>query len=221
MIRLATILVLLCGFWPSSAHAQWALEGFLGNSASAPSTLTIHQAGQPTIRFTAHYETRPTEPSIYYAARLSRWWGRWGAFIGFIHHKIYLTNNPPEIQSFKVTFGYNLGGIGAAYLINGWGLLGSVGPVVSNPSSVVRGRTLDHEGGVWNTGNYINGVNLQVGVNRRFYVVDWAFVTADFRLSAAWAEMDIAGGTADTPNYAAHLLIGIGGGKRRGAQTTP
>ncbi|TFG89678.1 MAG: hypothetical protein E4H17_00145, partial [Gemmatimonadales bacterium] len=153
---------------PNAAHAQWAVEGFLGNSVSAPSTLTIQQIGQPTLRFTAHYVTRATEPSIYYATRISHWWGRWGGFLGFVHHKIYLTNNPPEVQDFKVTFGYNLVGIGAGYLVNGWSLLGSVGPVVSNPASTVRGRSLNHEGGLFSTGNYINGFNLQVGVNRRF-----------------------------------------------------
>ncbi len=198
-------------------QAQWALEGFLGTSISAHSPLTIRQAGQPTLRFTAEYATRPTEPSVYYAVRVSRWWSRWGGVLGYVHQKIYLTNNPPEVESFKVTYGYNLVGVGPAYRTHGWALFGTMGPVVGNPSSEVRGLTMDHEGGIFGSGNYVGGVNLQVGVNRRFRATRWGFVSADVRLSAAWAEMPVAAGSADTPNYAVHFLVGIGIGPRRPA----
>ena len=202
---------------PVPARAQLALEAFLGTSFSAPSNLTIRQAGEPDLSFTAHYVTRPTEPSIYYAVRLSWWWGdRWGVFMGYIHHKIYLTNPPPEVQFFQVTYGYNLGGIGAMYRAGDWNLLASVGPVVSNPSSEVRGLRFDHQGGILGTGNDLDGVNLQLGVNRRLRFWKSAFFTADVRLSAAWSQVKVATGNADTPNYALHLLLGIGFGKKRG-----
>jgi len=203
-------------------QAQWALEGFLGSSISAHSPLTIEQAGQPTLRFTAHYATRPTEPSIYYAVRVSRWWTQWGAVLGYVHQKIYLTNNPPEVESFKVTYGYNLTGIGAGYLTGGWTLFGTVGPVVANPASTVRGKTQEHEDGIFGSGNHVGGVNLQAGVNRRFRFAGWGFGSADLRLSAAWTDVPIAEGTANTPNYAVHFLVGIGVGKRRtGGEGTP
>ncbi len=210
----ALVVVLLAGR-PDTARAQWAVEAFLGSAASAQSTLTIEQAGQPTLRFTADYATRPTEPWIYYAFRVSRWWGRWGGLVGFTHHKLYLTNNPPEVENFQVTNGYNLGEIGAGYLVHGWSLLGSVGPVVANPISEVRGLTESNAGGIFGSGNSISGVNLQLGVNRRFYFVNWGFLTADLRLSAAWAQMEVADGNATVPNYAVHFLVGLGGGKRR------
>jgi hypothetical protein len=219
-LKSGTALTLLLLSWPSVAHTQWAVEGFLGTAASAPSSLTIYQAGQPTLQFTAHYETRPADPWIYYAMRVSYWWDRWGGMAGMIHHKIYLTNNPPEVQMFRVTNGYNLLGFGPGYRMQEWTLFGTVGPVLSNPASTVRDLEDNNNGGVFATDNYVNGFNLQLGVNRRFYIPSWAFVTADFRLSAAWADMEVATGHADTPNYAAHFLLGIGLGKRRKGKTT-
>lgn len=211
----ATLVLGLLTSQPSAARAQWAVEAFFGSAASAPSPLTIHQAGEPDLRFTAHYATRPTEPSVYYAVRFSHWWGRWGGFVGFVHHKLYLTNTSPEVEFFRVTYGYNLGGVGVGYLSRGWTMFGSVGPVVSNPASTVRGMPYVHEGGIFSSGNYIDGFNVQLGVNRRVYLFKWGFLTADARVSAAWASMPIAQGSASTPNYAFHLLVGIGAGKKR------
>ena len=214
-LRCAAIVATLLVARPCLAHAQWALEGFLGTSISAHSPLTIRQAGYPTLKFTADYATRPTDPSIYYAVRLSRWWTRWGGVAGYVHQKLYLTNNPPEVQSFKVTYGYNLVGIGAGYLTRGWAFIGTVGPVVSNPASEVRGIEFQHEGGIFGSGNHVGGFNLQVGANRRFRFAGWGFATADLRLSAAWTDVPVAEGNADVPNYAIHLLLGVGVGKRR------
>jgi hypothetical protein len=213
--RLAPLVALMLASRPAPARAQWALEGFLGSAANAPSTLTIEQVGQPSLSFTAHYATKPAEPWIYYAFRISYWWGRWGGMAGIVHHKIYLENNPPEVQEFRVTNGYNLVGIGPGYLAGPWTLFGTVGPVLSNPASTVRGLSDTNNGGVFATDNYLNGFNLQLGVNRRFYLFSWGFVTTDLRVSAAWADMEIANGTADTPNYAVHLLVGLGAGARR------
>lgn len=222
MLRTGMLVLVLLASRAPAARAQWAVEGFLGTSASAHSPLTIYQAGQPTLDFTAHYATEPSRAWIYYAFRLSRWWGQWGATAGFVHQKVYLTNPPPEVQQFRVTNGYNLLALGAGYLTHGWSLLGSIGPVIGNPVNTVRGLTLPDNGGFLGTGYYLSGFNIQVGVNRRFYVVGSAFLTADLRFSAAWASVDVVDGHATTPNYALHFLVGVGGGKRReGTQTAP
>jgi hypothetical protein len=213
--RLVLLVAFVLAVRPAVARAQWAVEGFLGTSVSAPSSLTIDQAGQPTLKFTADYATNPTQPWIYYAFRVSRWSGRWGGTAGFIHQKVYLTNPPPEVQQFRVTNGYNLLSLGAGYLTHEWSFLGSIGPVIANPVNTVRGIALPDNGGFMGTGYYLSGFNLQLAVNRRFYLVDWAFLTADLSASAAWATVDVAGGHATTPNYALHFLVGVGGGKHR------
>ncbi len=222
VFRTGLLLALLLTVRPSAASAQWAVEGFLGTSFSAHSPLTIYQAGEPTLHITADYATNPSRAWIYYAFRVSRWWGRWGGTAGFIHQKVYLQNPPPEVQEFRVTNGYNLLGIGAGYLTHGWSFIGAVGPVIANPVNTVRDLDLPDNGGGFGTGYYLSGFDLQLGVNRRFYLVDRAFLTVDVTGTAAWASVDVVDGHADTPNYALHLLFGLGwGAHRAGAAPTP
>lgn len=206
---------------PTSARAQWAAEGFLGTSYSAHTPLTIYQSGQPTLHLTADYATNPTRAWIYYAFRVSHWWGRWGGTAGFIHQKVYLTNPPPEVQEFRVTNGYNLLSVGAGYLSHGWSVIGTVGPVIANPANTVRNLQLPDNGGGFGTGYYLSGFNVQLGINRRVYLVDRAFLTFDVTGTAAWASVDVVNGHANTPNYALNLLFGLGWGPRRPGATTP
>jgi hypothetical protein len=202
---------------PGALHAQWAVEAFLGTAASAPSTLVIRQAGEPDIRFTAHYATRPFKSSSapYYGLRVSHWWGRWGGFFDDLHHKLYLTNNPPEVGTFEVTYGYNLFSLGAGYRVGHWSFLAGAGPVVTNPTSEVRGEWKLHSGGIFGSGYYVDGMQVQLGVNRRLRLVGVLFLSADLRGSIGWANVDIANGNADVPNYALHFLLGVGLGKPR------
>jgi hypothetical protein len=202
---------------PASARAQWAVEAFLGTAFSAPSNLTIRQAGEPDISFTAHYSTKPIKSSSapYYGLRISHWWNRWGGFIDHLHHKLYLTNNPPEVQTFEITYGYNLFSLGAGYRTGHWSFLAGAGPVVTNPTSTVRGQFKPHDGGILGTGYYVDGAQVQLGVNRRFRIVSLVFLSADVRGSLGWARVDVVNGDADVPNYALHFLLGVGIGKRR------
>ena len=212
-ILAVTLLLVL----PTTLHAQWAVEAFLGSAVSAPSNLTIRQDGWPDISFTARYATKPLKSSSapYYGFRVSRWWNRWGAFFDDLHHKLYLTNNPPEVEKFEVTYGYNLFSLGAGYRVGHWSFLAGAGPVITNPTSLVRGEYKPHDGGIFGSGYYVDGAQLQLGVNRRFRVVGVLFVSADLRGSIGWARVNVANGDADVPNYALHFLLGIGLGKPR------
>ncbi len=212
-ILAVTLLLVL----PASLQAQWAVEAFLGTAVSAPSTLTIRQAGEPDISFTAHYVTDPWKSSSapYYGFRVSHWWGRWGGFFDDLHHKLYLTNNPPEVELFEITYGYNLFSLGAGYRVGHWSFLAGAGPVVTNPTSTVRGEFKPHTGGILGTGYYLDGAQVQLGVNRRFRVLGLFFLSADVRGSIGWARVDVANGDADVPNYALHFLLGMGLGKKR------
>jgi hypothetical protein len=201
---------------PMPAQAQWAVEGFLGSARSARSTLTIRQSGFPTLQFAASYDTRPWAQAPYYGVRVSRWWpSGWGVFGDNLHHKLYLSNNPPEVQRFEVTWGYNFIALGAARRSGDWSALAAAGPVLANPTSTVRGRTKPHSGGILGTGYYVDGAHVQAGINRRLHVTPWGFLTADLRVSAAWARVAVVDGTADVPNYAVHFLVGVGAGKKR------
>lgn len=62
---------------------------------------------------------------------------------------------------------------------------------------------------------FVDGVHVQAGINRRLHLSHGTFVTADLRISAGWAEVNVADGKAEVPNYAVHFLIGAGLGHRR------
>lgn len=195
--------------------AQWAVEGLLGTAVSANSPLTIRQDGYPTLQVDAHWDTRPFAPTIYYAIRVSRWWGNTGIFLDNLHHKLYLANPTPEVQDFRITHGYNLLAIGPAFRRGQWSVMLGAGPVITSPASIVRGQRKEYGGGLLGTEYFVDGVHLQAGVNRRIHLTQAFFLSADFRLSAGWAEVNVASGTADVPNYAVHFLLGAGLGNRR------
>src|SRR5262245_42964914 len=118
---------------PSAAEIKG--EFFGGSAISFPSTLVVHQDGFPDLRVPgAEWETRPFGNFPYYSWRLAYWRGNKGWELQHIHHRIFLTNPPPEITTFAVHFGYNYFLFG-----RGWrdqhGFLYHVGagPIVTNP----------------------------------------------------------------------------------------
>ncbi len=207
--------VLLCAVGITPLRAQWAVEAMLGTAVSANSPLTIRQDGYPPLHIDARWETRPFEPTIYYAIRVSRWWGKTGIFVDNLHHKLYLADPTADVQDFRITHGYNLFAVGPAFRRGEWAVTLGAGPVVTSPASTVRGRRRDYGGGILSTEYFVDGFHVQTGLNRRLHLSHTAFITADLRLSAGWAEVNVADGKAEVPNYAVHFLLGMGLGHRR------
>src|SRR5882672_2963944 len=164
---LAVTLVLLLSARP--ARAQLALTVFGGTSLSVPSPLAIRQAGQPDIDFTAHYQTKPFYETYYYAGRLALWGAHNKAWIfDYTHHKVYLTNPPPEVQQFRITYGYNQFAFGRAFYSRGVIYSLTAGPVIANPYSEVRGQLRGHTGGPGNWGYMLAGATVQAGLSKQF-----------------------------------------------------
>src|SRR5215471_13635694 len=101
------ILLSWCG--SGEAHAQtFTFEAMGGSAYNVPTPLTVSQTGYPEIRFSAHYDTKPFGPFYpYYSWRASSWnqehdqaWE-----ITQVHHRLFLANDPPEIQFFAIHFG--------------------------------------------------------------------------------------------------------------------
>lgn len=208
-LALAAALLLLIPFRPASA--QLALTVFGGSSFSMPTPLTIKQDGFDDIHFTAHYQTKPFYETYYYAGRLALWGRHRSAWIfDYTHHKIYLTNPPPGVQAFRITFGYNQFAFGRAFYRHGliWSL--AAGPVVANPYSEIHGQLRDHSGGPWNSGYLLAGGTLQGGLSKQFNIIPRVFVVADSRISVSYVQVPVANGHANVPNVALHLHFGVG-----------
>ena len=145
MLRYAPLLFLALAGRPTPVRAQVELQAFFGSSLSLPTPLTISQGGEADIHFTAHWATRPWLDTWYYGGRIGVWSGDRGWLFDFTHHKIYLTNGPPEVQRFRITNGMNLFTVSRGFR---HGLLSyalGAGPVITFPVSRIRDRELGRE----------------------------------------------------------------------------
>jgi hypothetical protein len=197
--------------WPASARAQVELQGFLGSSVSVPTPLSISQAGQPPIHFTAHWATRPWLDTWYYGGRIGVWSGKRGWLFDFTHHKIYLTNGPSEVQKFRITNGMNLFTLSRGFRRGRFSYAIGAGPVITFPINRIRDRKLESGRGFLG-GYFLSGGNLMASATRRFPIASGFFLSLDGRVSATYVRVPVAGGHASVPNVALHLHAGVGYG---------
>jgi hypothetical protein len=218
MARLVLVIALSAG--PAVLAAQgadtraapgtkWAVDVLAGGAWNVPSRLVIRQEGSADLAFTARYATRGLDAPFYYAVRVGRWRTDRGWDLDLLHHKLYLESPPPEVGRFEVTHGYN-----QLTLQRGWGRAGArlrlgAGVVVAHTTSEVRGRFQDGGGNLVG-GYHLAGVAAQVGGSRAWRIGGPVSVLLETRLSAAWAEVPVAGGSATVPNAAMHVLAGVG-----------
>jgi hypothetical protein len=204
------ISILVAGWLhPASALAGWTVQLFTGSSYSFPSSLTIKQDGEEDIHLTAAYETKAwTTQAPYYDLRIARWKDDRAWEFESLHQKLYLKNKPDEVQSFSISHGYNINMLNYAVARHGFIYRAGFGFVMTHPETEVRGKRLEDEGGF--NGFYISGAGGQLAVEKRYYATEKLSLSLEFKLTAAYAVIPIADGTASVPNYAAHGLIGIG-----------
>jgi hypothetical protein len=193
------------------AQSQVELQAFLGSSVSAPSPLTIAQAGQPDLHFTAHWATRPWLDTWYYAGRIGLWRGDRGWLLDFTHHKIYLTNGPAEVQRFRITNGMNMITVSRGFRHGPLSYALGAGPIVAFPSTRIRGEKLAPDQGFWG-GYFLSGGNLMASATRSFPVFEEVFLSLDARASASYVRIPVAHGHASVPNLALHVHAGLGYG---------
>lgn len=194
---------------PGAARAQVELQAFFGSSVSLPTPLTITQAGEPDLHFTAHWATRPFLDTWYYGGRIGVWSGNRGWLFDFTHHKIYLTNGPDEIQRFRITNGMNLFTVSRGFRRGRLSYAIGAGPVIAFPIIRVRGRQLAGDRGFWG-GYFLSGANLMASATRQFPLAKGVFFSLDGRVSASYVRVPVSGGHASVPNVALHVHAGLG-----------
>jgi len=179
-----------------------------GLQYNVPSALVIRQEGLPDIRLTARYGTRPFAEVPYYDVKVGMKRNRVAFELELVHHKLYLDNRPPEVDTFEITHGYN------PILLNAvrerWGAAFRVGAgiVLTHPETAVRGLRSPETGGV--LGWYVSGPAAQVGVSRLFDCGRRFSAGAEGKVVGAWARIPIAEGSADVPNLSLHGLVSAG-----------
>ena len=189
----------------------WNVEAYTGAPVNLSTPLSIEQSGQPTLRITAQYETRPFELPRYYHVHIGRWSGKSEWAVELTHHKIFLSNPPAEVGAFAASHGYNLltANRGWELPFDIWARVG-LGIVISHPESTVRGQKFGENGGFYGLGFYLSGAVATAAIQKRVYLVSGFFIAATGMLSAAYAVLPIVDGHASTPNIAFHGLVGLG-----------
>ncbi len=213
-LRRTVVLAALALAAPGNAGAQdgWSIELAGGFALNGPTRLTIHQAGQPDLRIAARYASRSFATPIYYALRVGRWVRGRAWEVEFVHHKVYLSNPPPDVQQFDVSHGFNLITVNRALPLGRAVWRPGFGLVLAHPESMVRGRPFDTGGGLLGWGYYVAGPAVQLAVARRFSVANRFFVSTEGKLTAAYARVPVNDGSARMTNLALHGLLGLGWG---------
>jgi len=195
--------------WPTRVCAQVEVQAFLGSSVSLPTPLSITQRGAPDLHFTARWATRPFLDTWYYGGRIGFWSGDRGWLFDFTHHKIYLTNGPPEVEKFRITNGMNMFTISRGFRRGLLSYTIGAGPVITFPVNRVRNQKLDSGRGFLG-GYFLSGGHLMASVTRLLPVAEHFFLSLDGRMSASYVRVPVSGGHAALPNVALHLHVGGG-----------
>ena len=193
-------------FMISVVHAEsiWRVEIQTGSAHSFDTTLSIDQTSGPSFEFSADYETRPFTSAPYSDWRVSRWVGEAGWELEFLHHKIYLKNTPPGIETFRMTNGYNFLLLNRAWEVHGFVLRAGGGVIIPFPISKIGDTVTD--------GGYrLAGAGAQAAIGRRFSIGSKFFLAAEAKITLGYAHVDLNGGAdASVPNVAFHGLAGLG-----------
>jgi len=208
--RIALLVALFCTLaGPARTQvldSSVVVQAFGGVPLNLRSRLTVHQEGHDSFRHDASWESRPFEQPFYWAVRIR--WQRfgYGLELQLLHHKMYLRNNPPEIEYLEVTHGYNI--LTASYVA--WTdpihLRIGLGAVLPSSDSIVRG--LSHSAHDYKLAGpaLMMGAGWEKDLSRHF------LIAAEGQFIGAWADVDIAEGHARVRSIALHLLVGVGVG---------
>jgi hypothetical protein len=203
------LLVLLAQAPEAGCGERFEIDFFLGASKNFNSKLEITQAEQRTLDFHATYDSRSFEQPLYYTVRFSWLFETSGLELQLVHHKVHLTNPPPEIANFEVSHGFNL--LTLNYVIRSLPLdvRFGVGLVAGHTESIVRNLSLSGGGSVF--GEYaITGPAFIAGAGHPFPILSRLVMIPEVYLSAARARLPVADGEASLFNVALHVMLGVG-----------
>ncbi|MGH7739305.1 MAG: hypothetical protein ACREL1_04075 [bacterium] len=209
-----SLFILAMGFLPASLQAEVLSFEFMGGDAyNFPTPLTIHQSGYPDLQFTAQYDTRPYSAfAPYYAWRLSLWDKSQAWEIEQVHHKLFLTNPPPEVQNFAIHYGYNYFFVNHAWKNKDLILRVGPGPIITNPANTVRGQVLHTASTGWFDQGYdFSGWGAQISAAEDWKLEGPTFLVVEWALIGGWAwDVPVSNGSADVPTIGVHFHAGLG-----------
>jgi len=188
----------------------WEVGVLGGIPYNVRTPLQIFQHDLPAIKLQAKYKTEPFQMPIYYDIRVNSWQDQKGWGLKFTHHKLILTNLPPEVQRFSITDGFNLLTLNRLWSLSGIILSAGAGVVITHPESTIRHKPFPENKGILNDGYYISGPTAEIAVAKQYYFVPRWFVLGESRLTGSWVRVPVTDGQADVSNISLHFLAGLG-----------
>lgn len=204
------LLLILMPLVSLGQERNWELGIAGGAVHNFRSPLRIQQADAAPIRLWARYRTEPFTPPVYYDIRLTSWKEKHGWELKFTHHKLILQNEPPEVQRFSITDGFNLLTLNRLWQRGGFTWSAGAGVVITHPESTIRNKPFPENRGILNEGYYVSGPTVEAAVSKRFYFAERWFAFCEGRATASYVQVPVVDGYARVSNTAVHLLIGAG-----------
>jgi hypothetical protein len=195
---------------PVAAQQKWMFELGGGVPFNIPLPLVIRQTGEPDIRLTAQYSSEPFTVPIYWVWRLGYWSNDRCWELQAIHHKIFLRNKPPEVETFGISHGLNLITISRGWELNGYVLKAGAGIVLAHPENTIREKTLSEDAGILHWGYYVSGPTVNLAAGKYINMTKNLFADCEAIVSASYALVPIADGTAEVYNIAFQITVALG-----------
>ena len=186
------------------------VEGFTGFPYNLSLPLTIKQSGEPDINLTADFASKPFEIPIYWAWRISYWKGNCSWELEAVHHKLFLKNNPLEVQDFSISHGLNLITINRGWQFSYFILRVGAGVVIAHPESIIRNKKSPENGGIFNWGYYLAGPAINIAAAKEFKIIKRLYAICELKLSSSFSHVPIYNGSADLFNIAVQINFGLG-----------
>jgi len=213
MKRLLYILpVAVCLFTATrtaSGQRSWSFDLHLGDMYCFKMPLTIEQEGYEKLRFSARYRTESFQLPVYYSWKIGTSSEKRGWELELIHMKLILKNNPPEVQYFAMTHGYNNIFVNRKWETDHIIFRTGMGAILSHPENTVRSMTYN-EPGILKRGYHISGPAIQVAAEKRFRIFKGLYFSFEAKVTASVARVGVVEGHAVVNHVGMNGLFGIG-----------
>lgn len=194
----------------AAAQRRLNFEFYTGLPYNIPLPLTISQEDEADLNLTAKFNSEPFNIPIFWVWRISLWNGGTAWELEAVHHKLFLANNPPEVQEFSISHGLNLITINRGWNFSALIFRIGAGIALAHPETTVRNRTLPEDGGIFHWGYYLTGPALLLSAGKNFRLSDYFYVTCEARINSAYAYIPIKNGSARLYNVSLQLILGAG-----------
>ena len=192
----------------ASEPAAWSLDVLIGDAYNFSSQTQIEHVQVGAGSFGGDYETRGFEGPLHYAWRIAHWQDDRAWELQFLHHKLYLRNGPPAVETLSVSHGFNIVTLNRAFKLDGWLLRVGVGPVIAHPEARISGSPYD--------GPYeVGGAAAMAGIGRSLALTPRLFLHAELEMTFGYIDVHPEGSPdleITILNPAAHAQIGLGYG---------